>query len=303
MLDRNGQVVLTIANPTLLNGPWQLTVNDKGTVAQVFVSNVLSGTVTRINLQIQNGTVSVINMTQIASGFTHRLDPAAFVVGPAGLVYDPATDILQVASTADNTINGIIRASITTDTQMATTIVVQDPAHLHGPLGLILLPNGNLLAANSDAQNADPNQPSELVEYTPAGQFVSQISVDPNLGGAFGLAVTTINGQPTLAAVDDNTSTISLWGGQHLQGTTTTLNASTNPAMFGQTVTFTAAVAATGPLGGTPGGTVTFTIDGRPQNPVLLTNGTAVLTLTTLGARSAHGHGNLLRRRCLRRES
>src|SRR5262249_27733353 len=159
-------------------------------------------------LTIQNGTVSVASMTQIASGFAHRLDPAAFVVGPAGLVYDPAQDILFVASTADNTINDILRAGTTTDTGRVPPVFANDPTHLHGPLGLNRLPNGNVLTANSDAQNTDPNQPSELVEFNPTGRFVSQFSVDPNNGGAFGLAVTTINGQPTLAAVDDNTNTI-----------------------------------------------------------------------------------------------
>ena len=32
----------------LLNGPWDLTVDDRGSTAAVFVSNVLSGTVTRL---------------------------------------------------------------------------------------------------------------------------------------------------------------------------------------------------------------------------------------------------------------
>ncbi len=35
--------------------------------------------------------------------------------------------------------------------------------HLHGPFGLVLAPNGDLITANGDAVNGDPTQPSELV--------------------------------------------------------------------------------------------------------------------------------------------
>ena len=46
---------------------------------------------------------------------------------------------------------------------------------------------------------------NELVEFTKTGQFVTELSVDPNNGGAFGLAIGVRNGVTTLAAVDDNT--------------------------------------------------------------------------------------------------
>ncbi len=75
-----------------------------------------------------------------------------------------------------------------------------------------ILPNGHLLIANSDGSNADPNQPSELVEYTAAGTFVGQMPIDPNNGGAFGLATMNIGwGTFRLAAVDDNTNTLKSW--------------------------------------------------------------------------------------------
>jgi hypothetical protein len=220
-IDKNGKVVLTLTDPTLIDGPWSLTVaNDTGTTAQVFVSNVLSGTVSRFNLQIQNGQITVTSKVQIGSGYAHRLDNAAFVVGPAGLAYDPATLRLYVASSADNEISQIPFANTRIADAGTGNLVVNDPTHLHGPLGLVLLPNGNLLTANSDAQNVDPNQPSELVEYvlsnlTVTGRFINQLSVDPNNGGAFGLGLTTNNvGQVRFAAVDDNANTISTWSNQ-----------------------------------------------------------------------------------------
>jgi hypothetical protein len=221
-LDKNGKVVLTLTDPTLINGPWSLTVaNDTGATAQVFVSNVLSGTVSRFNLQIQNGQISVASKVQIASGYGHRLDNAAFVVGPAGLAYDTTllngVPVVYVASTADNEIFYIPFANTRVGDLGPGVLTVNDPVHLHGPLGLSRLPNGDLLTANSDAQNADPNQPSELVEYSLAGvpvvaTFVRQISVDPTNGGAFGLGLTTgAGGAVKLAAVDDNANTISTW--------------------------------------------------------------------------------------------
>ena len=90
-------------------------------------------------------------------------------------------------------------------------VVYQDNAHLHGPLGLVLVPNGDLITANGDGVNPDPNQPSELVEFTPSGQFVGQFSIDPNPDGPFGLAVTNAGGVLRLAAVDDNTNSLDVW--------------------------------------------------------------------------------------------
>ena len=175
-------------------------------------------------------------MTQIASGYTHGPNAAAFVVGPAGLAYNAATDTLYVAAEGDDAIYKISNASTATDSGTGT-LVVQDQTHLHGPLGLLLLPNGNLLTANSDGVNADPNQPSELVEYTTTGGFVSQFSVDPANGGAFGLGITSINGQLRFAAVDDNTNTISVW---FVFPRVTSVSPATGPTTGNTTVTITA---------------------------------------------------------------
>ena len=90
-------------------------------------------------------------------------------------------------------------------------MVYQDNAHLRGPLGLVLAPNGDLITANGDAVNADPTQPSELVEFTPGGKFVGQFSIDPTEGAAFGLAVTNVGGVLRLAAVEDVTNSLDVW--------------------------------------------------------------------------------------------
>ena len=91
-------------------------------------------------------------------------------------------------------------------------LIYADNAHLHGPIALTLGPNGHLFVANGDAINSDPNQPSELVEYSSTGVFLAQMPIDPNNGGAFGLAALNAGwGTVRLAAVDDNTNTLHLW--------------------------------------------------------------------------------------------
>ena len=81
VIDRFGHLVTTLANASLLDGPWDLTVNDQGLFAQVFVSNVLSGTVTRLDVFVDDQ-FHVIGATQIAHGYTHRTDPAALSLAP-----------------------------------------------------------------------------------------------------------------------------------------------------------------------------------------------------------------------------
>jgi hypothetical protein len=75
-----------------------------------------------------------------------------------------------------------------------------------------LAPNGDLIVANGDAVNTDPNHLNELVEITTSGKFVSEFQLDTGAGGgAFGVAVTSDNGVLRFAAVDDNTNTVHIW--------------------------------------------------------------------------------------------
>ncbi|HLJ49159.1 MAG TPA: hypothetical protein VKU01_24255 [Bryobacteraceae bacterium] len=216
VLDRNGKVVTTLTSATMLDGPWDLAVNDLGFLAQVFVSNVLSGTVTRIDLVLgvgdgDNSSSSqfmVRGMTQIASGYAHRPDPNALVVGPTGLAFDLFRNVLYVASTGDNQIFAIDNAAIRTTDAGVGRVVYKDDAHLHGPLGLTIAGNGDLITANGDAVNDTGATPNLLTEFTPSGQFVAQFQIDNGApGAAFGLAFS----RNRLAAVDDGTNQLLIW--------------------------------------------------------------------------------------------
>jgi DNA-binding beta-propeller fold protein YncE len=215
VLDKNGNDVLNIpANGTTLDGPWGLAVSDRGSQVSLFVANVLNGTVSRINLAVHARTdsVSVTSETMIGSGYKFSFNSAALVLGPAGLAFDPAHSTLYVASTQDNEIFAIRNAMRLKSSAGTGSVVYQDSTHLHGPIGLALAGNGNLIAANADAVNADPMQNSELAEFTPKGQFVAQLSIDAAASAApFGLAVETVGRTTVLAAVNDDTNQLEIF--------------------------------------------------------------------------------------------
>jgi hypothetical protein len=210
VINKDGQQAGSIAD-SLINGPWDSALFDQGDSAKLFVANGLSGTVVRLDLDINSTGVSVDRVTQIASGYLHQCDPVTFVDAPTGLVYDPERDVLYVASSADNAVFAVSGAGTTHKDQGTGRVIYEDSTHLHGPLAMIMAPNGHLVVANNDAINPDPNQPSEIVEFTIGGRFVKEISVDPNPGGAFGLAVMTHGDVARFAAVDDNASVLLIW--------------------------------------------------------------------------------------------
>jgi len=206
----------------LLDGPWDLTIaDDDGAEATIFVSNVLTGTVTRLNVEVDLSAtqpIAVTAATQIAHGYTHECDPAAFVVAPTGLALDENTDILYVASTKDNNIFAVQNASVTSDKGTGMALVPPNVVskNLRGPLGLVLAPNGDLVSSQGDAVNAKTSSSSEIVELTPGGQFVAQFSIAPRMpGGAFGIAIFRSLNQMvntfSFAAVNDANNTLEIW--------------------------------------------------------------------------------------------
>jgi len=153
----------------------------------------------------------VVSKTQIGSGYAHQPNSAAVVVGPTGLAYDPFRDTLYVASTADNEIFAIGDAGGRSSSAGTGFLVFQDQTHLHGPLGLVLAPNGNLITANGDAVFAGGTQ-NALVEFTPQGHFVAQYQMDAGApGGAFGIASIVSQGAIRFASVDDDLNTVTIW--------------------------------------------------------------------------------------------
>ncbi len=156
------------------------------------------------------GAVSVQSVPEPGAAATGSMQPtsAAPIIGPGGLAYDAKNDTLYAASTGNNAIFAIRHASKThTDNGMGR-LISQDPAHLRGPIGLALAPNGDLLTTNGDAVNVDASQPSELIELTPEGQVVGELSLDTALGADFQVVVQGSHKTVTVATVNDDLDTL-----------------------------------------------------------------------------------------------
>lgn len=211
VIDRHGKWVQTLVSAEFLNGPWDLAIDDQGTSAHIFVSNVAIGTVSRLDVVVGSKGLTVTKMTTVAEGYTVQPNAAAVILGPTGLAFDAQTDTLYVASTADNEIYAVPNAAYASRAVGRGYLVFAN-SHLRGPLALRFAPNGDLLAANGDAVNADPAHPSEIVEFTTSGRFVSEYDVDASQGGAFGLD-TVLEGWSgsNYAVVDDVTNNLSVY--------------------------------------------------------------------------------------------
>ena len=220
VFDRNGNFVSAINDAALLDSPWDLTINDQGSKAQIFVSNVLSGTVTRLDVSVGAGGVTVNKKTKIGSGYATAPNAAAVVVGPTGLAYDAERGLLYVASTDDNKVFAIGEAGQRSSDAGTGFVVFDNQQALHGPLGLVLAPNGDLITANGDAVFAGGTQ-NDLVEFTPHGLLVATYQLDAGApGAAFGIAITggSQDSQDSqgssavrFAAVDDDLNTLTVW--------------------------------------------------------------------------------------------
>jgi hypothetical protein len=210
VIDKNGAIVSEYTDSSV-QGPWDSALFDRGGRAKYFVANALTGEIVRYDLDVDPSGVSFRHPTVIASGYQHACDAVTFVDSPTGLVYDADKDILYVASSLDNAVYAVYDAGDRKHDGGVGKLIYQDAQHLHGALGMAMAPNGHLLVTNNDSINPDPNQPSELVEFTVEGEFVKEISLDPTPGGSFGLAVERVGKKAKLAAVDDSVNLFLIW--------------------------------------------------------------------------------------------
>ena len=204
-----------------IDGPWDATALDLGSSADLFVSNVLNGifkgqpmtttkgNVVRLNLNLTGAVPKVTASTVIANGISVHTDPAALIVGPTGVALSP-NGTLFVADTASYRIarvpDAVFRHTPVNAGAAAATVFANKPnanGPLNGPLGLVLTPNGDLLAANGGDNN--------LVELTQGGRLVTVKDVDtidPPGGALFGLATATYPNR--VYFVNDDTNTLNV---------------------------------------------------------------------------------------------
>ena len=193
VLDQWGKVRETIKGYGL-NGPWDMTARDMGSITALFVTNVLGGILgkhpsadggTVQRLFITSGpyqTPRVLSSTTIGSGFPAALNSSALVIGPTGdgLSWNGT---LYVANTLDSSITAIPNALYRYG-DGGTGYTVSKGGHLNGELGMAIAPNGDILTVNGGD--------GKIVETTPGGKQIAWKTIDNNMGGAgnlFGLAV------------------------------------------------------------------------------------------------------------------
>lgn len=220
VINRNGELVSQLGSNALVDGPWGMTLNDRGNTAQLFVSNVFdtsgnfAGSITRLDVVFLPSGMTVLNAITIASGYTSAPDATGTVVGPAGLAYDSYNDILYVASEGDDAIYKLKGAGHTTTNLGKGEVIYDDQTVLHGPLALIFAPNGDLITANADPTHFLPSatDPSEIIEITPGGTLVRKFSIDPNPGSAFAVDINNENGPfNQFVYIDDFVSNSTIW--------------------------------------------------------------------------------------------
>ncbi len=215
VLDSHGRV-REVFTGRGINGPWDATAFVSGWRAQLFVTNVLNGTVPANGNVVNRGTImryafrffpqpgplpQLTAFAVVGSGFAERTDPDAFVVGPTGLGvgFDGS---LYVADTVNSRITRIAGA-LTRPGSAGTGTLVSSGGFLNSPLGMAIAPNGNILTVNGGDGN--------IVETTPSGAQIAFRTLDtagspPGAGALFGLAV--VPGGRGVYYVDDNANTL-----------------------------------------------------------------------------------------------
>jgi hypothetical protein len=192
-----------------IDGPWDMTsVQLFGPFAELFVTNVLNGTVAGAGNEVDQGTVLrlgvfepagrpplLIGTTAVATGFPEELNSSALVLGPTGVALEP-NGTLYVADTVHSRIAAVPFATSRFFPAAGGGSTVSEGGSLNAPLGLAVAPGGDLIAVNGNDGNA--------VEVTPSGAQVDTITIDPfNSGGdLFGLTIAP--GGRGILFVDDN---------------------------------------------------------------------------------------------------
>ena len=95
VLNSSGTVLNRLADPkkAFIDGPWGLAINsESSTAAQLFVSNLLNGTVWRLDVLVGGMTgVMLSSETRVGAGYLTAVSFPASGNGPAGLAYDVPT--------------------------------------------------------------------------------------------------------------------------------------------------------------------------------------------------------------------
>ena len=190
----------------------------------IYVSDSKTGSIIKLAFIPVSG--SRVQVTQVMTGFGVNKGSGWSVLGPSGIQYDSqktgelCNDTLYIVDGTDNT---VVAVSNSHELLEKNEIVVQPGgkkfkcAHpketcarlvysgspLDAPVASALLPNGNLIVANTHGGN-------KLVELTPAGQILDTKTIDTSAtADLFGLLATgTDDSNTALFYTDTKTNTL-----------------------------------------------------------------------------------------------
>lgn len=190
----------------------------------VYVSDSAAGTIVKMEFYEVSGAQRV-KLTEVISGFATNKAAGWSILGPSGIQYDSrrtgslCNDTLYIVDGANNTIVAVSNASSLlakdeivvekggkfkcSDPKATCARVVHSGAPLNAPVASALLPNGNLIVANTKGGNT-------LVELTPAGKVLATKKIDASkTAHVFGLlAAGTSDSNTVLYYTDTATNTL-----------------------------------------------------------------------------------------------
>ncbi|MEX4009270.1 Ig-like domain repeat protein [Neoaquamicrobium sediminum] len=252
-------VLASSANPSNVGAAVTFTA----TVAPVSGSGTPTGTVTFTIDGAPQTPIPVNGSGQAA------LTTSSLAVGPHTIGASYSGDANNISSTAT--------ALTQTVNQIATTTVIASSAN---PSSV----GASVTFTATVTPNSGGGTPTGTVTFTIDGTPQTPIPVNGSGQATISTSALAVGPHTIGASYSGDTNNVSSTATALTQtvnqiATTTALVSSINPSNVGTSVTFTATVTANSG-GGTPTGTVTFTIDGAPQAPVAL-NGSGQATFST----------------------
>jgi hypothetical protein len=181
---------------------------------------IFVGTTTGGIVSISGGFYGDGDALQVADGFAVSSGSGWSELAPSGLQYNRSNDALYIVDGANNTIVAFSHASELLEKDeivvepggktfkcvnpsVTCATLVYSGAPLNAPVAATLLPNGNLVVANTQGTA------NELVELTPAGKILDTKVVDTSsTQGVYGLRAAGTTAAPVLFYTDTNSNEI-----------------------------------------------------------------------------------------------
>jgi hypothetical protein len=191
----------------------------------VYVSDAKTGSLIKLEFfEVSGG--QRVKMTQVMTGFAVNNGSGWSALGPSGMQYNNhrtgslCNDTLYIVDGVTNTIVAVSNASNLlkkdeivvqrggkkfkcADAKATCATLVYSGAPLNAPVASAILPNGNLIVANTKGGN-------KLVELTPTGKILATKTIDSSsTAHIFGLLATgTSDSDTTLFYTDTGTNTL-----------------------------------------------------------------------------------------------